>query len=118
MFPRSRMPGTVERDLLVERVEVRLPVLVEVPDVLPVAVHRQPVDGPPHLEQQRKELLGEVERPVGRDVLEHLRLEDVDARVDRVREHLAPRGLLEEALDPALVVDDDDPELERVRRRT
>ena len=34
--------------------------------------------------------------------------------VDRVREHLAPRGLLEEALDPALLVGDDDPELERV----
>ncbi len=107
--------GNRERDELVERVEIRLPVLVEVADVRPVAVHRQPVDGPPHLEQQRKELLREVEGPVGRNVLEHLRLEDVHARVDRVREHLSPRGLLEEALHPALVVHDDDPELQRVR---
>ena len=43
-----------------------------------------------------------------------LRLEDVDAGVDRVREDLAPRGLLEEALDAAVLVGDDDPELERV----
>src|SRR5204863_1002961 len=34
--------------------------------------------------------------------------------VDRVGEHLAPRRLLEEALDPAVLVRDDDPELERV----
>jgi hypothetical protein len=47
-------------------------------------------------------------------VLEHLGLEHVDARVDRVREDLAPRGLLQEALDPAVAVRDDDPELERV----
>src|SRR5439155_11660572 len=40
--------------------------------------------------------------------------EHVDARVDRVREDLAPRGLFEEALDASLVFSDDDPELERV----
>ena len=48
---------------------------------------------------------------------QHLGLEHVDAGVDRVREHLAPRRLLEEALDPALLVGDDDPELERVLDR-
>ena len=107
----SRNP---ERDVLVERVEVRLPVLVEVADVLPVAVHDEPVERASHLQQEREELLREVVRPVGRDVLEHLGLEHVDARVDRVREDLAPRGLLEEALDAAVVVGDHDPELERV----
>ena len=45
---------------------------------------------------------------------QHLGLEHVDARVDRVREDLAPRRLLEEALDLAVVVGDDDAELERV----
>ena len=57
--------GNRELHALVEGVEVRLPVLVEVADVLPVALHRQPVDRPPHLEEERKELLREVERPVG-----------------------------------------------------
>ena len=47
-------------------------------------------------------------------MLQHLGLEHVDAGVDGVGEHLAPRRLLEEALDPALVVGDDDAELERV----
>ena len=37
--------------------------------------------------------------------------------VDRVREDLAPRRLLEEALDAAVLVGDDDPELERVLDR-
>ena len=52
-------------------------------------------------------------RSVG-DVAQDLGLADVDPRVDRVGEDLAPRGLLEEALDPAVLVRDDDPELERV----
>ncbi len=43
-------PGDVERHALVESVEVRLPVLVEVADVLPVALERQSVQWPPHLE--------------------------------------------------------------------
>ena len=46
-----------------------------------------------------------------------LRLEHVDAGVDRVGEHLSPGRLLEEALDPAPVVGDDDPEFERVLDR-
>ena len=47
-------------------------------------------------------------------MLQHLGLEHVDAGVDRVREDLAPGRLLEEALDLAVLVRDDDPELERV----
>ena len=50
-------------------------------------------------------------------MLQHLGLEDVDAGVDRVGEDLAPRRLLEEALDPPVVVGDHDPELERVLDR-
>ncbi len=111
------MPSISSWTPLVERVEVRLPVLVEVPDVLPVAVEDVAVDRPAHLEQQREELLREVVRPVLRDVLQHLGLEHVDAGVDRVGEDLAPAGLLEEALDAAVLVGDDDPELERVLDR-
>ena len=107
----------LEPDALVERVEVRLPVLVEVADVLPVAVEHVAVDRPAHLEQQWEELLREVVRPVARDVPQHLRLEHVDAGVDRVGEDLAPRRLLEEALDAAVLVGDDDAELERVLDR-
>src|SRR4051794_34691243 len=107
----------VQSHLLVERVEVRLAVLVEVPDVLPVAVADVAVDRAPHLEEQREELLREVVWPVRRDVAEHLGLEHVDAGVDRVGEDLAPRRLLEEALDAPVLVGDDDPELERVLDR-
>jgi hypothetical protein len=107
----------VEVDVAVECVEVRLAVVVQVPDVLPVAVADHPVHRPPHLQQQRKELLREVVRPVGGDVLEHLGLEHVDAGVDRVGEDLPPGRFLEEPLDPAVLVGDDDPELERVLDR-
>ena len=103
-----------EADALLQRVEVRLPVLVEVADVLPVAVQHVAVQRPAHLEQQREQLLREVVRTVGGNVPEHLGLEHVDARVDRVGEHLAPRGLLEEPLDAAVLVGHDDAELERV----
>jgi hypothetical protein len=54
-FPDPDVPAQphardVEPDELVERVEVRLPELVQVADVLPVAVHREPVDRAAHLE--------------------------------------------------------------------
>ena len=69
-FDAARERRQPERDTQrLERVEVRLPVLVEVADVLPVALEHVPVDRPAHLEQQREELLREVVRPVGRDVL-------------------------------------------------
>src|SRR5215207_8758596 len=101
-------------DALVERVGVRLAILVEVSDVLPVAVEHVAVERSTHLEEKREELFGEVVRAVVRNVRQHLRLEDVDARVDRVGEDLAPRRLLEEPLDAPVLVGDDDPELERV----
>ncbi len=104
----------IEADALVERVEVRLPVLVEVADVLPVTLHHVAVDRASHLEQEWEQLLREVKRPLGRDMGQHLGLKHVDTSVDRVREDLAPRRLLEEALDFAVVVGDHDPELERV----
>ena len=109
--------GDRQPHALVERVEVRLPVLVEVADVLPVALADVPVDRPSHLEQQREELLREVVRPVLGHVPQHLGLEHVDPGVDRVAEDLAPRRLLEEALDAAVLVGDDDPEVERVLDR-
>src|SRR5205085_2937777 len=76
----------VQAHALVERVEVRLAVLVEVADVLPVTVEHEAVHRASHLEQERKELLREVERTVFRYVAQHLRLEHVDAGVDRVGE--------------------------------
>ena len=112
--PAQPYSGQAQAHPLVEGVEVRLPVLVEVADVLPVALADVAVERPAHVLQQREELLREVVRPVGGDVAQDLGLADVDPRVDRVGEDLAPRGLLEEALDPAVLVRDDDPELERV----
>ncbi len=104
----------VEADVFFEGVEIRLPELVEIPDVLPVAVHDVPVDRAPHLEEIREELFGEVVGAVAGHMLQHLRLHHVDARVDRVGEHLAPRRLLEEAFHPPFLVRDDDAELERI----
>ncbi len=74
-----------------------------------MAVHR-----PSELEQPREELLREVERTVVGHVAEDRGIEDVDAGVDRVREHLTPRGLLQEALDAPVLSRDDDAEVERV----
>src|SRR5581483_10428915 len=115
--PAQADPRNLQAHLLVEGVVVRLPELVEVADVLPVALADVPVARAAHVEEEREELLREVVGPVARDVAEHLGLEHVDPGVDRVAEALAPGGLLEEALDPAVLVGDDDSELERVLDR-
>ena len=116
MFSFRRTPGMFRRDAAVERVAVRLAELVEVPDVLPVLVLRHAVGEDPaaRLEQPREELLGEVVRLAVRHLAQAVGLQHVDAGVDGVAEDLAPAGLLQEALDPALLVGDDDAELERV----
>ena len=108
------MPGMLSRTFSSSASKFACPELVEVADVLPVAVHDVAVHRPAHLEQVREELLREVVRTIRRHVLQHFGLEHVDAGVDRVREHLAPRRLLEEPFDPSILVRDDDPELERV----
>ena len=106
----------VDADETVEHVLVRLPVLLDRPDVLPVLVLRNDVAVQRRTfgQQLGKQLLREVVGLALRDAVEQLRLDDVDAGVDRVGEDLSPRRLLEEALDAPLVVDDHDAELERV----
>ena len=104
----------IELDQLVERVEVRLPVLLEVADVLPVALADVAVERAAELQQAWEELLREVERRVFRNLAEHGGIEHVDARVDRVGEDLSPRRLLEEPLDATALPRHDDAEVERV----
>ena len=68
----------------------------------------------PRSQGGREHRLGEVDRLVLGNEVEDLRLQHVDAGVDGVGEDLAPRRLLQEPLDPAVGVGDDDAEVERV----
>jgi hypothetical protein len=104
-------------DLPVEDVLVGLVVGLERADVLPVAVGHVPEQRLGVVEQLREDLAREVDAGAFLDVVEDRRFEDVDAGVDRVAEHLAPAGLLEEPLDAPVLVRDDDPELEGVLHR-
>ena len=101
-------------DLAVEHVGLRLQVALVGADVLPVALGDVAVDRLALLQQLREDVAGPVDGLVGVDVVEDLRLHDVDAGVDGVGEDLAPGRLLQEALDPAVLVDDGDAELQRV----
>ena len=112
-------------DAPVEHVGVGAAVGLERADVLPVALGDVAVQRVAVLEQRREHVAGEVDDLALGDVVEHHRFEHVDPGVDGVGEHLTPRGLLEEALDRAVGLGDDDAELERVlhvlerdRRRT
>ena len=111
---RATHAGDVDHRLAVEHVSVRLHVRLAAADVAPVAVEHASVQGVALLHQKREQVAREVEgRAFGHEV-EHPRLDDVDAGVDRVREDLAPRGLLEEAFDAPVFVGDDHTELERI----
>ncbi len=107
----------VHLDLPVEDVLVRLEVGGGRAHVLPVAVGHVAVEGLAGIEDGREDLAGEVDRPPVGNAVEDLGLEDVDARVDGVAEHLAPARLLEEALDRPVFTRDHDPELEGVLDR-
>jgi hypothetical protein len=113
--PRPHLEAThVDLDLAVEDVLVGALVGLQAADVLPVAVGHEAEQRRAPLEQPGEDVAGEVGRLALGDVLEDLRLQHVDAGVDGVGEDLAPVGLLEEALDAAVGLGDDDAELERV----
>ena len=107
----------VDLDLAVQDVLVGAEVGLEGADVLPVAVGHVAVEPLAGGQGGRERLAREVDGlPLG-DEVEDLRLEDVDAGVDGVAEHLAPGRLLQEPLDRPVLVGDDDAELERVLDR-
>ena len=95
----QREPVDVDLDLAVEDVLVGAQVGLQGPDVLPVAVGHVPVEVLAGGQCGRERLAGEVHRLALGDVVEDLRLEHVDAGVDRVAEDLAPGRLLQEPLD-------------------
>ena len=104
--------------LAIQRVAVGLQILLQAADVLPVAVAHQPIQGLMHFEQLGKQIVAEVVGlPLG-DVVEHLGLDDVDACVDRIGEHLAPTGFLQKALYASLFVDYHHSEFQGVCRRS
>jgi hypothetical protein len=106
--------GDVDRHPPVEDVAVGPVVGVDGADVLPVAVDHETLDGQPPREGRREHGFGEVDPLAFRDQVQDLRFQHVDAGVDGVGEDLAPRRLLQEPLDPAVGVGDDDAEVDRV----
>ena len=112
--PSTLRPGIVDRDRPRQDVLVRQAILQEVADVPPVPgchVAEEPAPLPHH---QREEVLAEIELPPRRDQLQDRRLEQIDAGVHRVAEHLAPGRFLQEAADAAVRLGDHDPVLQRV----
>ena len=71
-------------------------ILMEITDVLPIAVGDVSIQRHASLQHQRIEILTEIKLGLGWDKVQHLGFEDVDAGIDGITKHLAPRGLLEE----------------------
>ena len=109
--------GHVDLDLAVEDVLMGLHVGLERAHILPVAVGHVAEERLAVCEQLREHVAREVVGLPFGDVVEDLRLQDVDPGVDGVAEDLTPRRLLEEALDRPVVARDHDAELERVLHR-
>ncbi len=93
----------LDLDALVEDVLVRLQIGLERAHVLPVAVGHISEQRLLGLERGGERVAREVDRAILGDEVEDLRLEHVDAGVDGVAEDLAPRRLLEEANDRAVL---------------
>ena len=111
---RDLEPGDIGLHPAGQHVGLGLQVALVGPHVFPVAVGDVAEQRGAALEQLGEDVAGPVDHLTGRDLGQHLRLHHVQPRVDRVREHLAPGRLLEEALDPAVLLGDHDAELQRV----
>ena len=114
-YPRRELePVNVDLDLAVEHVGLGLEIGLQRADVLPVALGHVPEDRGAALQEPGEHVMRPVHRLLGRHLGEDLGLHDVDARVHRVGEHLPPGRLLQEPLDPPVLVRDDDAELQGV----
>ena len=74
-----------------------LPVVGNLADIHPFEIHRDGIEGCTELGQFREQIRADVEGLSRRDVFKDLRLEDVDAGVDRVAEGFVDAGLFLEA---------------------
>src|ERR1035438_6565372 len=104
----------VHLDLAVEDVRMGPQVGLQRADILPVAASHITVQRPTCFEHHGEHFGGAIDGPAGGYPVEDLRLQHVDAGVDRVAENVAPTWLLEEPLDAPVRVEDDDAELEGV----
>ena len=100
-----------------ERIPVRLVIGLNVADVAPVAARQVAVQRHRIGEHLGKHVAAPIDHAGRRQQVEHLRLDQVDAGVDLVREHLAPGWLFQEAIDGPVRIRDHHAELERVRHR-
>jgi hypothetical protein len=96
------------------RVEGARAQLVERSDVVPVLVHLVDVEGHAGGQQRGEDVVGPVDGIGVREVVEDLRLEQVDPAVAEIGQGVGRVGLLLEAGDPAVVVVQHDAVLARV----
>src|SRR5207302_4619928 len=89
----------LDPDLARQSIEVALPEFLDRADVVPVVVDLVPVEGDVLREERREDVLRPVDEVAVGEVVEDLRLEDVDAAVAEIRERLRRIGFLLEALD-------------------
>ena len=101
-------------DAAVHRVDMRLQIGRHVADIAPVAAHRPGAQPVPPLEQLREQIAAEIIGRLFGNHVQHLRLKDVYARVDRVGKHLAPARLFDKALHASVRIGDDHAVLERI----
>src|SRR4029077_4617757 len=104
----------LDLDLAFQAVEVGFGVRGVTAHILPVPVGDPAEYTLSFLQELRENITGPGGGLAGPEEIEDGGVEDVDARVGEVRDHLAPARLLDEPLHRATLVDDHDAVLERV----
>src|SRR3972149_3175333 len=89
-----------------------LDVLLIIADIAPVAVGPVAVKRTAVRQHAREDVLRKIDVFPFRDVIEYLRLKDIDTGVYSVAKDLAPCRLLQKPLDPTVIARDYDPEFE------
>src|SRR5438552_7967943 len=104
----------MDPSLAVEDFVLGFAVLVEIADITPIVPHDVAEEGLIIFQDLREYVLAPVVGDTALHVVEDAWVQDVRPSVDRIREDFGPGGFFQEPLYSAVIVGDDDAEVERI----
>ena len=104
-------------DLVIKDIGVDITVTMGVANITPIPFDATAPQIDPYLHQGWKKVFGKIVVGLLWDILQDLRFQDIDTRIDRIAEHLAPARFFQEFFDSSTAVGDNNPKIQRILHR-